>query len=139
MERMVQILELYRDNDDPDLGELDGKSLQTLSRDENLQCLKERGIDGLRLCRLGLIDPRPEFLCRLLHYAIELEETEAGCSTPGVSEEAGPAKKKQKKAPAVTVSLIVCCHAFRWLRIGNNSLVFTIQCRLANKSSSTCC
>ena len=75
MDRMVKVLELCRDNDDPQLRELNGKPLETLSKDENLDELKKRGIDGLRLCRLGLIDPRPEFLCRLLSYAIGMEES----------------------------------------------------------------
>ena len=108
MERMVRILELYRDNDDPELRVLNGKTLETFSREENLHELKIRNIDGLRLCRLGLIDPRPEFLCRLLHYALELEEAEAKAEAEGSTSEApdnaGPAKKKQKKAATVTVS-----------------------------------
>ena len=104
MERMVRILELYRDNDDPELRVLNGKTLETFSREENLHELKIRNIDGLRLCRLGLIDPRPEFLCRLLHYALELEEAEAEGSTSEAPDNAGPAKKRQKKAATVTVS-----------------------------------
>ena len=103
MERMVKILEMYRDNEDPNLRVLNGRSLETLSRDENLTELENRGIEGLRLCRLGSIDPRPEFLCRLLHYAIGIDEAEAESSTSGGPSVAEPAKKKQKKAAAVTV------------------------------------
>ena len=102
----MKVLELYRDNDDPQLRELDGKPLETLSKDENLDELKKRGIDGLRLCRLGLIDPRPEFLCRLLSYAIGMEES--GCFVDEATEkEKEPPKKKQKKAETVTVSVHV--------------------------------
>ena len=60
------------------------------------------------MCRLGLIDPRPEFLCHLLHYALELEEAgakdEAEGSTSEAPDNAGPAKKRQKKAAKGTVS-----------------------------------
>ena len=56
--------------DDPELRMLNGKSLETLSRDKNLQELKNREIDRLRLCQLGLIEPRQEFLCGCLHYAL---------------------------------------------------------------------
>ena len=99
MERMVRILELYRDNDDPELRVLNGMSLETFSRQEKLQGLKNRNIDGLILCRLGLIDPRPEFLCRLLLYALELEEAEAKAEA---ADNAGPSKKRQKKVATVS-------------------------------------
>ncbi|MEW8547306.1 MAG: hypothetical protein AB2693_27680 [Candidatus Thiodiazotropha sp.] len=75
---MIKILELYRDNDDPDLCDLsDGRALATLKQDEVLSELKKRRVDGLKLCRIGLIDPQLEQLCRLLHYAIGLQDSEA--------------------------------------------------------------
>ena len=38
---------------------------ETLSKAECLQMLKNHGIDGLELCRMGNINPLPEFLCKL--------------------------------------------------------------------------
>ena len=95
MERMVKILEMYRDNEDPDLRVLNGRSLETLSRDETLKELENRGIDRLRLCRLGSIDPRPEFLCRLLHYAIGIDK--ARQSPPRVGDQVLPNRQRKIK------------------------------------------
>ena len=45
------------------------------------------------------VDHRPEFLCRLLHYALELEEAEAKAEA---ADNAGPSKKRQKKVATVS-------------------------------------
>ena len=38
----MHILELYRENDDPELRMLNGKSLETFSRDKNLRVERQR-------------------------------------------------------------------------------------------------
>lgn len=97
---MLRVLELYREDSDPEISELDGKALSTFSKEECLAELEKRGIDGLKLCRLGLIDPRPEELCKLVHYTVGLNDNE------NVKEKDNeePPKKKQKKEKEVTVS-----------------------------------
>ena len=54
---MIKILGMYRDDSDPELSERDGQALSTLTKEECLNELKKVNIDGLQLCRLGLIDP----------------------------------------------------------------------------------
>lgn len=64
---------MHRDNSDPELGEMDGQAMATLSK-ECLNELKKVNVDGKKLCRLGLIDPCPEELCKLVQYARSLTE-----------------------------------------------------------------
>ena len=55
---MFKILDLYRDNVDPELNNLKGKCLSTFSKEECLTELKDLKVDGLKLCRIGgLIHP----------------------------------------------------------------------------------
>ena len=66
---MLQILERYKDIEDPDMGLLNGKAYETLSKDECLEELKKFRINGLNLCRLGNINPLPENLCKMVFFA----------------------------------------------------------------------
>ena len=81
-----------------------------MSKDNILAELKKREDDGLRLCRLGLIDPRPECLCRLLHYAIGLDNE---CALDEALDKGGsqePSQKKQKSEPVVVSwHVYYCC------------------------------
>lgn len=108
MDKMIKILGMYRDNSDPELSVLDGQALSTLSKEECLNELKKVNVDGLQLCRLGLIDPRPEELCKLVHYArsITEEEPQAGTSKGGAEKEKreSSAEPPEKKQRTVTVS-----------------------------------
>ena len=75
-------------------------------------------MDTLRLCRLGNIDPRPEIMCRLLHYALKSYRTKKKMS------KGEPSVKKSKK-DLITVSVnyfSILCHQkgvhdvmLRWL------------------------
>ena len=42
---------------------VDWKAFETLSKAECLEYMRKYGINGLELCRMGNIDPVPEFLC----------------------------------------------------------------------------
>ena len=66
---MFKILKRYRDEEDPDMGSVGDKAYETLSKAECLEMLKDHGIDGLELCRMGNINPLPEFLCKLTFFA----------------------------------------------------------------------
>ena len=101
---LINILEQFRDNDNPVLGSADADTpLQTLSKSELLSEFEKIGIDGLRLCRLGNIDPRPEIMCRLLHYGpVSSKKRER------VNSELEPQAKKYKKE-SVTVSVDKFC------------------------------
>ena len=104
---MLKVLELYREDSDPEICDLDGKALSTFSKEESLAELEKRGIDGLKLFRLGLIDPRPEELCKLVHYAVGLNDD--GHVKEKDTEE--PPQKKQKKGEEVTVSRrVLACY-----------------------------
>lgn len=99
---MFKILDLYRDNVDPELNNLKGKCLSTFSKEECLTELKDLKVDGLKLCRIGGIDPSPEYLCRILHYAIQAEAIEKESSK---EKDAGPSPKKAKmETPTVRQS-----------------------------------
>ena len=97
---MLKVLELYREDSDSEICDLDGKTLSTFSKEESLPELEKSGIDGLRLCRLGLIDSCPEELCKLVHYAVGLNDDEH------VKEKDNEelSQKKQKKGEELTVS-----------------------------------
>ena len=56
----VQILKRFRENDDPTLGLVDGKQLETLSKEELISAGKKRGVDLQMLCHVGAIDRRQE-------------------------------------------------------------------------------
>ena len=97
---LISILEQFRDNDNPVLGSADADTpLETLSKSELLSEFEKIGIDGLRLCRLGNIDPRPEIMCRLLHYGLVSSK-----KREGMTSELEPQAKKHKKE-SVTVSV----------------------------------
>ena len=51
--RMFKILRAYRANEDPVLGELRGKVISTLSKEEIVTEMTTLGIDVARLCKIG--------------------------------------------------------------------------------------
>ena len=108
MDKVIKILGMCRDDSDPELSEMDGQALSTLSREECLNDLKKVNVDGLQLCRLGLIDLQPEELCKLVHYARTLteEEPQPGTSKGGTEKEKkeSSAERPEKKQKTVTVS-----------------------------------
>ena len=93
---MFKILDKFRDNDDPELCEHDGQPLATMSKEDLLKLLSNRGVDGLALCRVGAIKPVPEFLCRLAHYAIVLNLS----SEPGTSKGEGDTRAGKGDGPS---------------------------------------
>lgn len=48
----------------------------TFSKEDFLAELEKRGVDGLRLYRLGLIDTRPDELFKSVHYAVGMNDDE---------------------------------------------------------------
>ena len=97
---MFKILKLFRDSEDPEMGTVDGKAFETLSKAECLEVISKYGVNGLELCRMGNIDPLPEFLCKLAYFTGHVCP-EAGGTGRATGE---PVKKKTKKADAPTVS-----------------------------------
>ena len=91
----MAILRKYRENEDPELGSVDGKKIETLTKEELIKATKKRGVDPMVLCELGAIDPRQENLCVILHYA---EEVKVAAVPSGASDtvEEGPQRKKFK-------------------------------------------
>ena len=67
------------------------------------------GVDCLRLCRLGKTDPRPEIMCRLLHYALISYRTKR----KDVQESEGEPSAKESKKDLVMASVNyigILCH-----------------------------
>lgn len=91
----LEILEKFRDIDDPELSELNGNTVSILSKDECVEELKKRKIDALKLCKIGGIDPRTENLCKILHFAMELEASTSKSEEP-------PKKKKKEQTSDVS-------------------------------------
>ena len=84
----------------PVLGSADADTpLETLSKSELSSEFEKIGTDGLRLCRLGNIDPRPEVMCRRLYYGLVSTK-----KREGVNSELEPQAKKHKKE-SVTVNI----------------------------------
>ena len=101
---LISILEQFRDNDNPVLGSTDADTpLETLSKSELLSEFEKIGIDGLRLCRLQNIDPRPEIMCRLLQYGLVSSKKREGMN----SELEPQAKKHKKESVMVSVDSFV--------------------------------
>ena len=58
------MLKKFRGDENPSLGEKDSKSVETLSKEEQLliKLCKKQGVDPITLSHLGAIDPRKENL-----------------------------------------------------------------------------
>ena len=50
-----------------------GKCLATLSKEEILVELEKRNLDSFEVCLLGGIEPEPEYLCKILHFCMEVD------------------------------------------------------------------
>ena len=93
---MLKILRHFRDHEDPDMGEIDGKAFEVLSKAECLDIIKRHGIDGLDLCRMGNIDPIPKLLYKLAFFTGQVCPKSGGSNEepPQEEEEGGCANSK---------------------------------------------
>ena len=68
---ILALLELYRDEENPDVSGtyVDEEHIMTLSKDELIKQTNHLKIDILKVCRLGMIDPQTENLCKLFYCA----------------------------------------------------------------------
>ena len=109
----MEILKKFRENEDPTLGQIDGKSIETFNKEELIKEAKKRGVDPLNLCNLGAIDPRQENLCVILHYAEEVKNkaVPSGSAEPAENTSAEPPRKKAKAA-TTEVSFIIYFNFF---------------------------
>ena len=102
---ILQLLELFRDEENPDVSEtyIDDEHITTLSKDDLIKHMNHLKIDVLKACRLGMIDPHTENLCKLLYFANrhEAQKKEAAKTAPGPSTsqtgDDGPSTKKLRK------------------------------------------
>ena len=73
----------------------------TLSKDDIIAKMSTLNIDVLKACRLGMIDPEPKNLCKLLHFATRLaasKDNTAGLSkSQKTSDEGKLARLHQRK------------------------------------------
>lgn len=103
----LQILKKFRENDDPELLKVSGKSIETLSKDEIIVELEKLGINGVELCSLGAIDPRQENLAVLLHYAVEIKNAPSPGTSREPTDSEPPAKVQKTSHERSDVSLKV--------------------------------
>ena len=101
---MFKILKRYTDEKDPDMGSVGDKAYETLSKAECLEMLKNHGIDGLELCRMGNINPLPECLCKLTFFAGQVCPVAGDSGSVESAKAAEPPKKKAKRVETPTVS-----------------------------------
>ena len=92
---------MFRNEENPEMGDLKGIPMCTLSRQEILDEAKKIKFDILETCSLGAIDPVPENLVKLFYFAIKHKEVEKGkekeiakVETSGKKRQAGLMKNK---------------------------------------------
>ena len=56
------------------LRSLRGKAISTLSKEEIVTEMTTLGIDVVELCKIGGLQEETEVLCRILHYALNINE-----------------------------------------------------------------
>ena len=100
----LEILKRFREDENPALGEIEGKRIETLSREELIKLCKKQGIDPVKLCHLGAIDPRQENLCVILSYAMECKDkaVASGSADPDEGASEMPPKKKARTLAEVS-------------------------------------
>ena len=103
--KIVKVLGKYRAAEDPELGNINVKCLSTLSKEEILVELEKRNMDGVEICSLGGIEPEPEYLCKILHFCMEVDSEECGKAGPSAETEKGEQapQPKRRKVEEVTV------------------------------------
>ena len=103
---MLKLMECFRDEENPDLSDcyFDDDNITTLSKEEILEKASSLNVDILKMCRLGMIYPEPENLCKLLYFAKRMASKNDTSVTAGTSkhqktsdEVSGPSSKKAKK------------------------------------------
>ncbi|CAC5415528.1 unnamed protein product [Mytilus coruscus] len=101
---ILQILRKFREEDDPEMEEYEGKCLPTFSKLELINIAKSKGVKLEEILLLGGIEDSRENCCKLVHFALQC------CNTIQLDkdeEEAGPSTrpeqpKKRKKANETT-------------------------------------
>ena len=78
--KIVKVLGKYRASEDPELGNINGKCLSTLSKEEILDEL---------VCSLGGIEPEPEYLSKILHFCMEVDSADCEKAGPSMETEKG--------------------------------------------------
>ena len=92
---MFKILKMFTDYENPETGSIDGKAFESLSKSECLKIISRHRVDRIELCRMGNIDPSPEFLCKLAYFTDQVCPEAGG--TGGTSKTGEPVKKKPKR------------------------------------------
>ena len=115
-EKLVKLLGKYR-NDNPELKQIEAKCLSTFSKEELMGELKKWSIDGSVLCRIGGIIPLSEYLCRLVHYAMEMD-TENPIPDPSTKEDGLSSVKKKKETSDAMMPSSLCVFSGRVMRAG---------------------
>ena len=115
---ILKLLELYREEENPDLSEsmCEGDNVTTLAKDEIINRMTSLNVDVLKTCRLGLIDPARENLCKLLHFAMLINNKEKTTDITVDPDEPGdgqlrpaPAKKPRKEGATVRLIFVLLC------------------------------
>ena len=116
---MLKLMECFRDEENPDLSDcyFDDDNITTLSKEEILEKASSLNVDILKMCRLGMIDPETENLCKLLYFAKRMASKNDTSVTADTSkhqktsdEVSGPSSKKAKKeTTTVRLFFVLSC------------------------------
>ena len=79
--------------------------MSTLSKEEILDELEKRNLDGLEVCSFGGIEREPEYLCKILHFCMEVDSADCEKAGPSTETEKGEQvpQPKRRKVEEVTV------------------------------------
>ncbi|CAC5412041.1 unnamed protein product [Mytilus coruscus] len=90
MDNIVKVLRKFREEEDPEMEEYDGKCLPTLSKAELTSIAKSKGVKLDELLLLGGIPDSRENMCKLVHFALQCADT---IQEGKEDEEAGPSNR----------------------------------------------
>ena len=92
---LLKILQHFRSDEDPDLVDYKGKSVNTFSRSELVEIADKINFKIMDLVKLGGIEPTTVNLCKVLHFGLVMYK-ETQYQKNDTSEP--PKKKKEKKS-----------------------------------------
>ncbi|XP_063398770.1 uncharacterized protein LOC134683414 isoform X2 [Mytilus trossulus] len=100
---IVKVLRKFREEEDPEMEDYDGKCLPTLSKAELTSIAKSKGVKLEELLLLGGIPDSRENMCKLLHFALQctitIQESKED-EEAGPSNRPDPPRKKRKSNDA---------------------------------------
>ena len=102
------ILRKFREDDDPELGTIDGQCLSTFSKAEICEIAREKGVDIEEILFISGIEDTRENICKIVHYGLKvIEEKRKSISNAGAGASTSSASASSPKASASGASVQV--------------------------------